>query len=147
MDDITIRELEIHDLEKGFLDTLKELSDTDITVEDSEILFLFFMDNEDYHIYVAELDDSVIGCATLFVERKFIHNGGKSGHIEDVIVREEHRGKDIGSKLVLELMEKAKDIGCYKVVLDCGCDVAPFYDKLGMVGERVMYKIKFEKRL
>ena len=147
MDDIVIRELEIHDLENGFIQTLSELSEINISLKDAEILFLYFFENNDYYIYIVEYDDMVIGAATLFIERKFLHNGGLSGHIEDVVVRKKYRDMDIGKQLVMRLIEKAKEVGCYKVVLDCGCDVAPFYDKLGMIGDKVLYKIKFEKHI
>lgn len=148
MDKIIIRELDIKDFKNGYIETLNELSP--INTKDNNLIDLYytlFYNMDDYFFYVAVIGDMVVGCATLFVERKYIHNGGLSGHIEDVVVREGYRGGDIGSMLVKKLIDKAKQVGCYKVLLDCGCDVAPFYDKLGMIGEKVMYKIKFEKRL
>ena len=36
--------------------------------------------------FVAEDSGSIQGTATLIVENKFLHRGGKVGHIEDVVV-------------------------------------------------------------
>ena len=147
MNDVIVRELKYKDLDNGYIETLSELSDIITSKNELDKIYSFFVHQPNYYFFVAEYNEEIIGCVTLFIERKFIHNGGKSGHIEDVVVRKKYRDGDIGSRLVSKLIEKAKEVGCYKVVLDCGCDVAPFYDKLGFIGEKVMYKIKFEKQL
>ena len=49
---------------------------------------------------LADLDTGkVIATATLFVERKFIRNCGKCGHIEDVVVDSTYRGLRLGARL------------------------------------------------
>ena len=42
----------------------------------------------------------MIGATTLLVEQKFIHSGGKAGHIEDVVTRKGFEGLGIGSALI-----------------------------------------------
>ena len=43
--DIEIRELELYDIGNGFIETLSELSDVDMSVSDAEWLFLYFKQN------------------------------------------------------------------------------------------------------
>ena len=72
-----------------------------------------------------------MGATTLLIETKFIHNGGKVGHIEDVVVDKKHQRKGIGEKIIIYFLRYAKDQGCYKTILDCTDEVKPFYEKLG----------------
>ena len=47
-------------------------------------------ENGDHYIIVAEDHQTakILACGTLLIEQKFIHNGGKVGHIEDIVVDE-----------------------------------------------------------
>ncbi|KAJ9120093.1 hypothetical protein QFC22_002991 [Naganishia vaughanmartiniae] len=71
----------------------------------------------------------IIATATLFVERKFLRNAGKVGHIEDVAVDVERRGKNLGKRVIMSLTEIAEKVGCYKTILDCNEENIPFYQK------------------
>jgi len=132
MDDITIREIQKDDLWNGFftsLDSLRKTSDIDKNI--AEKVFEKIKNNPDYFILVALKKGKIVGAATLLIESKFIHNGGKVGHIEDVAVDEKNQGQKIGEKIIRELLELAKTRGCYKTILDCSDHVKPFYEKLG----------------
>ncbi len=83
------------------------------------------------NIYVYQIDNEIIGCCTLLVEPKIIHNGSKVGHIEDLVVSKEHRGKGIGKELLKYCIDIAKKHGCYKVILDCDESNINFYNKCG----------------
>jgi glucosamine-phosphate N-acetyltransferase len=61
----------------------------------------------------------IIATATLFVERKFLRNAGKVGHIEDVAVDASRRGKNLGKRIIVSLTTIAESVGCYKTILDC----------------------------
>src|SRR3989344_1487617 len=55
--------------------------------------------------------------------------------LEDLLVKEEHRKKSIGSTLVKEAIAEAKRLGCYKVIGTSRMareEVHRFYEKLGM---------------
>ena len=86
-----------------------------------------------YKIFVAVKNDDteIIGSITLLIEQKFIHDGGKSGHIEDVVTRREYEGMGVGSALVSAALAFAKEKNCYKVILDCSEKNVPFYEKIG----------------
>ena len=131
MSDITIRELKRTDLFCGFLDSLDSLRKTsDISPAIAEKIYDKIRSNPNHIILVAAAD-GIVGTLTLLIEPKFIHNGGMVGHIEDVSVKKDFQGQNIGKKLVLKSLEYAKDAGCYKTILECSDDIKPFYEKLG----------------
>lgn len=132
MVDIKIRELEEKDLFNGFLESLDSLRKaSDLSPKKAKEIFKKIKSDKNYRIYVAVLDSKIVGTTTLFIEQKFIHEGGKVGHIEDVAVRKEYQGKGVGQKVVKALLEYAKKEGCYKTILDCTDDLIPFYEKIG----------------
>ena len=132
MDDIKIRELEEKDLFNGFLESLDSLRKaSDLSPKKAKEIFKKIKSDKNYKVYVAVLDSKVVGTTTLFIEQKFIHDGGKVGHIEDVAVRKEYQGKGVGQKIVKALLEYAKKEGCYKTILDCTNDLISFYEKTG----------------
>lgn len=132
MDDIKIRELKEKDLFNGFLESLDSLRRaSDLSPKKAKEIFKKIKSDKNYKIYVAILDSKVVGTATIFIEQKFIHDGGKVGHIEDVSVRKNYKDKGIGQKIVKALLEYAKKKGCYKTILDCTDDLIPFYEKIG----------------
>ena len=132
MDDIKIRELEEKDLSNGFLESLDSLRKaSDLSPKKAKEIFKKIKSDKNYKIYVAVLDSKVVGTTTLFIEQKFIHDGGKVGHIEDVAVRKEYQDKGVGQKVVKALLEYAKKEGCYKTILDCTDDLVSFYEKTG----------------
>jgi glucosamine-phosphate N-acetyltransferase len=128
--DLTIEELCAADLKKGFLDSLASLADAALTYEEALKVFQARL-RAGQRTYVAKIADRVVGTATLLVERKFIHHGGLVGHIEDVAVHKDYQRKGIGTSLVKHITEEARKLGCYKVILNCFENVAPFYMRLG----------------
>lgn len=96
--------------------------------------FLQYSNQKNTKIYVVVDDESkeLMGCGTLIIEKKLIHNLGKVGHIEDVVVDTKFRGKNIGKKLIEFLLTISKDENCYKVILDCVSDKIGFYEKCGL---------------
>lgn len=130
-----IREIEETDLSNGFFETLSNLSDVKKISQDKEKtrkVINEIKSNSFYKLFVAVSDDSeIIGSTTLLIEQKFIHDGGKVGHIEDVVTRKGYEGFGIGSSLINRSLQFAKQIGCYKVILECSIQNVPFYTKLG----------------
>jgi glucosamine-phosphate N-acetyltransferase len=74
---------------------------------------------------------AMCGAGSLLLEQKAIHCAGMVGHIEDVVTHSAFRKRGIGSKLVEELTQLAREAGCYKVILDCAPDNARFYEQSG----------------
>jgi len=130
-----INKLVANDLQgdlKGFLSALQNMSPTgDIPLESAKEM-LSEINKQNGNIYVMKTPEGeIVGTITLLVEKKFIHNGGYVGHIEDVAVRKGYEGKGIGGSLVKKALEEAKGFGCYKVILDCNDTLVPFYGRYG----------------
>ena len=132
MSELIIREIIESDLKNGFLESLDNLRQASNLEQNSasNILKKIF-ENENHIIHVAEFDGKIVGSATLLIEQKFIHEGGIVGHIEDVVVKKELEGQGIGMKLVLSLLDVAKERKCYKTNLNCENALISFYEKIG----------------
>ncbi|MEE9565409.1 MAG: GNAT family N-acetyltransferase [Nitrosopumilaceae archaeon] len=132
MADVTFRKLEENDIMGGFLESLDSLRKaSDLSEEKAKEIFNKIKSNPNHVVFVAVLDSKVIGSTTLLIEPKFIHKGGKVGHIEDVVIAKEHQGTGIGEKLINFVLDHAKQNQCYKTILDCTDDVKQFYEKIG----------------
>jgi glucosamine-phosphate N-acetyltransferase len=134
--DFIIREIQQADLEKGFFQTLSNLSVLGRIRDDIEHAEKILQEIKSYPLYkifvaVKNDDTEIIGSITLLIEQKFIHDGGKSGLIEDVVTRREYEGMGVGSALVSAALAFAKEKNCYKVILNCSEKNVPFYEKIG----------------
>ena len=136
MSDIKIRDIVELDIENGFLESLDSLKPaSNLDRKTALDILKKIIHNPDHIIHIAEIDEKIVGSTTLFIEQKFIHNGGKVGHIEDVVVSKEFEGRGIGMKLVVSLLEKAEAMNCYKTILDCKKELIPFYERIGFKQE------------
>ena len=132
MSELIIRKIIESDLENGFLESLDNLRQTSNLEQNSvRNILKKILENENHIIHVAELNGKIVGSTTLLIEQKFIHEGGFVGHIEDVVVNKEFEGQGIGMKLVLSLLDVAKEKKCYKTILNCEDKIIPFYEKIG----------------
>ena len=136
MSEIIIREIEENDLMQGFLESLDFLRKaSNIDKNKAREILKKIKQNPNHIIHVAIDNNEIVGSTTLLIEQKFIHDGGFVGHIEDVVVRKEYEGKGIGIKLVMSMLECAKEKNCYKTILDCNDDVKEFYERIGFKNE------------
>ena len=132
MSELIIRKIIESDLENGFLESLDNLRQTSNLEQNSvRNILKKILENENHIIHVAELNGKIVGSTTLLIEQKFIHEGGFVGHIEDVVVNKKFEGRGIGMKLVLSLLDVAKEKKCYKTILNCEDKLIPFYEKIG----------------
>jgi glucosamine-phosphate N-acetyltransferase len=135
----SIRELVLDDLDNGFLETLDNLLPDTSKLERTNARHLLaeIRSNPLHRVFVLVIpqrwnsSELVLGTVTLLVEPKFIFNGGRVGHIEDVSIRRGYEGKGLGRKLISHATRVAKEMGCVKMVLDCSGQTMPFYEKLG----------------
>jgi|TARA_B100001750_G_scaffold219834_1_gene207042 glucosamine-phosphate N-acetyltransferase len=132
MSELIIRKIIESDLENGFLESLDSLRKaSNLEQSSAKNILKNILENENHIIHVAELDGEIVGSTTLLIEPKFIHQGGFVGHIEDVAVKKDFEGQGIGMKLVLSLLDVAKERKCYKTILNCEDELVSFYEKIG----------------
>ena len=131
---IQIKELEKDDLIDSFFDTLSNLTEIGKDVYNKEFsrkVFEEIRKSSNIKIFVAIKDTDIVGSITAIIEQKFIHNGGKVCHIEDVVTRNGFENLGIGSTLVKKIIELAIQEKCYKVILNCSEYKLKFYENLG----------------
>ena len=108
-------------------DVIKILIDSFSKNYDKKINESIFSSDEVEGIVALE-KGNVIGYASIHYIKKITR---KSGIIEDVVVKENKRGKGIGKLLVNNLIEKAKKNNCDKIILSSSEKNLKFYQKLG----------------
>ena len=151
-----VRELVAEDFDRGFLETLSNLASVKgLDAGSAKEIFFKILQNNVYRFYVMEdiivhnmnddskKDSQIVGCITLLIEQKFIHDGGLVGHIEDVTTRKGFEGKGIGKALVNHALLEAKRLGCYKVLLNCKDTLTPFYNKSGFYTHQICMRVDF----
>lgn len=129
------------DVTLEFLDVLSTLSAVGLTIEEATEIFRECLRDGVFTI-IAVIGDRIVGTASLLIERKFIHKGGKVGHIEDVAVHQDFQGQGIGTAMVTHLSTIAHKKGCYKVVLDCDDALIDFYERCGF--RRYQRQMRFD---
>ncbi|MBW0493544.1 hypothetical protein O181_033259 [Austropuccinia psidii MF-1] len=82
---------------------------------------------------IQKSNDKLVGCGTLFLEHKFIRGNGSVGHIEDIVIDPNQRGKNLGKLIIETLTDISQKLGAYKTILDCNKDNIPFYEKCGYI--------------
>jgi GNAT superfamily N-acetyltransferase len=88
----------------------------------------------DYTLYVAAINDKVVGSFALLIMDNLAHMGAPSAVVENVVVHSKWRGQGIGSEMIRFAMDKAKQAKCYKLALTCSINrdrAHKFYESLG----------------
>jgi GNAT superfamily N-acetyltransferase len=94
-------------------------------------------------LLVAEVGDEVVGACQLIVFRHFQSRGGRCAEIESVHVHPSWRGQGIGHALVLGAIDRARDLGCYRIQLTSNVervDAHRFYESLGFTASHRGFK-------
>jgi glucosamine-phosphate N-acetyltransferase len=87
--------------------------------------------NDNHHILVIEYENIIVGSGTLLIEEKMTYGGCKMGHIENILIDENMRGKKLGTLLIHELIKIADQKKCYRVDLGCENFLKKFYKSVG----------------
>jgi glucosamine-phosphate N-acetyltransferase len=126
--ELSVRPLTALDIGQPFIDLLSQLSPTVLSPETAKEIFRQRL-AKGWKTFVAYQGEHLVGTASLLIERKFIHNGGCLAHIEDVVVRADYRGQDVGSKLLAHCEQEARRADCYRMVLHCTQAARGFYER------------------
>ncbi len=83
------------------------------------------------HLLIMKYEHDIIGTGSILIEDKIIHEMGKIGHIEDVVIDKSFRELGLSKKLLQELIEIGKNNDCYKIMLNSSDELKFFYEKFG----------------
>ncbi|XP_063507668.1 glucosamine 6-phosphate N-acetyltransferase isoform X1 [Pongo pygmaeus] len=96
---LVLRPLCTADLNRGFFKVLGQLTETGVVSPEQFMKsFEHMKKSGDYYVTVVEdvTLGQIVATATLIIEHKFIHSCAKRGRVEDVVVSDECRGKQLG---------------------------------------------------
>jgi glucosamine-phosphate N-acetyltransferase len=119
----TARPLAPSDYAAGFLDVLRVLTtvgDISESAFNERYAWLQQRSGEYFILVIEDAARKIVGTGALVVERKFIHNLGLVGHIEDIAVAKDQQGKKLGLRIIQALDFVAEEVGCYKVSPETG---------------------------
>lgn len=108
---------------------------------DDEVLA--FIHSKDTPIFVAVLEDEVVGYAFCIPKQIYNHPSMvdiRTLYIDDFCIEESVRGKQIGKRLYECVLQYAKDQGFYNVTLNVwadNVDAVNFYKKIGMQIQKI----------
>ena len=137
MSKIHFRNIEKTDLNQVYV-LLNQLKEMDITLIDKDKVWNNFINNNSSNSVVGIYDDKVVAYGSVVIENKI--RGELAGHIEDIVVDSEVRGKMIGVLLIKKLIEIARNKGCYRITLFCKESLVNFYSRNGFKVNNVVMK-------
>ena len=137
MSKVSFRKIKKSDLNDVFalLNQLKKIDTSDLDLDNS---WDKFIQNNSSNSIVGIIDNKIIAYGSIIIENKI--RGEVAGHIEDIVVDTEVRGKMIGVKLINELIEIAKKNNCYRITLFCKENLINFYSRSGFKVNSVSMK-------
>jgi GNAT superfamily N-acetyltransferase len=97
-----------------------------------------------YNIYIATLEDEIVGTFALLIMDNLAHMGAPSGIIEDVAVDPKYQGKGIGKFMISFAINLCKEAGCYKLSLSSNIKrirTHKFYESLGFKQHGISFVI------
>ncbi len=103
-----------------------------VIIDENDLIRDGFGKHPAFQCFVAEADKKIEGMALVYF--RYSTWKGKTVHLEDLIVREEFRGKGLGSALYTEVIKYAADEKVKRtewVVLNWNKDAADFYRRSG----------------
>jgi GNAT superfamily N-acetyltransferase len=115
-----------------------------LAIEDARQVFARFSLYPDYHLFVAVLDEEVVGTFALLIMDNLAHQGTPSGVVEDVVVSATHRGRGIGRLMMDFARARCAERGCYKMALSSNLKrerAHQFYDNLGFERHGYSFRI------
>ena len=137
MNEIKFRKIIREDLADIFL-LLNQLKEKDINTIDSETAWKNFKSNSSSNSIVGIYNDRVVAYGSIVIENKI--RGDIAGHIEDIVVDDNMRGKMVGVKLINKLINIGSEKGCYRITLFCEEKLIKFYERTGFKVNNIMMK-------
>ena len=151
---MVIRKAEKTDM-KGVMELIRELAmyekaPDEVEVTEADLIADGFGDNKVFSCFVAANDREIMGMGLYYF--KYSTWKGKCVYLEDLIVKEKHRGRKIGARLFEAIARECKELGVKRMewqVLDWNEPAIRFYEALGATrkSEWVGYRLSGEALL
>ena len=139
----------MRNLEKTDYERYVRLTGSGISRDQFDTFIAGVLDESHIIVVIEDSLGNITGAGTLLIEEKLTHGGCKMGHIENVLIDDEHRGRGHGERLVGYLLDLAKTNGCYRVDLNCQSELESFYERNGFsknsISMNVYIKENFER--
>lgn len=126
-----LRNLRRDDYQKGFERLMSYLTDTGNFTENQFLQAFQSRTNCVTQVVEYEPKKELAASVTLVIEQKYLHGCRCVGHIEDVVTHVDHRRQGLVKSILESLTGVARDMGCYKLILDCKTHNIPVYEKCG----------------
>ena len=117
---------------------LNQLKKKDVNSIDFKKAWNDFSSNSSSNSVVAIYEKKIVAYGSIVIENKI--RGEVAGHIEDIVVDKEMRGKMLGVKLVKKLIKIGESKNCYRVTLFCDKKLIKFYERNGFKVNNIMMK-------
>jgi len=104
-----------------------------LSIDAAAMIFQKFTLYPNYSLYVALVEDKIIGTFELIIMDNLAHKGKRSGVIEDIVVDNDYRSKGIGRRMMDFAMNACKNNDCYKLTLSSSINrerAHKFYEEL-----------------
>ncbi len=147
-DTAVLREAERDDL-AGLLELYRALNpaDRDMSAEEADTAFAAILAQPGLSIFLATDGEDAVATATLQIVPNLTRAARPYALIENVVTRENRRGRGYGRAVVSHAVEAAFAANCYKVMLLTGRqnpEVHAFYESCGFVQNKTGFQIRQE---
>ena len=135
---VVIRKAKEEDLPSilALLSEVDEPNQDSISLQKARAIFSQIRSYPNYHIYIAMIEEDVVGTFALLIMDNLVPNGAPSGIVEDVAVKTAWQGRGIGKRMMQYAMKICKEAGCYKLSLSSNVkreNAHKFYESLGFI--------------
>ena len=137
MSEINFRLVKEEDIDDVFI-LLNQLKKIDLENIDRKKAWNDFNSNTSSNSIVGIYNNRIVAYGSVVIENKI--RGEVAGHIEDIVVDSEVRGKMLGVSLIKELIEISKRKGCYRITLFCNEKLVNFYSRNGFKVNNIIMK-------
>ena len=137
MSEINFRLVKEEDIDDVFI-LLNQLKKIDLENIDRKKAWNDFNSNTSSNSIVGIYNNRIIAYGSVVIENKI--RGEVAGHIEDIVVDSEVRGKMVGVSLIKELIEISRKKGCYRITLFCNEKLVNFYSRNGFKVNNIIMK-------
>ncbi len=120
-----------------------------LALEDALPVFRQIVTSDRQELFVAEgADGRILGTFSLSYVQHLTHGGARSALFGDIVVSSDSQGAGVGKRMMTCAAQRARQRGCYKVMLSSSSGRAraqAFYEGLGYERHGVSYLLKLDE--